>query len=245
MASTTTTFLKSRAAASAAIKPGQWHAGFSKMKKYAEDNKIPLIAVWSNGDKCGHCINFEKSVMQSVFTTWMKSSGCAFWFGCSSDTSTDDKYEGTGFNWTRNKKLNLYPFVRVYWKAGKVDQCKTGDDWTGGKSTGGSTFVKKLKELLKNFKPQTEPAPTPTPTPEPEPTEPDCTGDDCKPECSGDDCNADCTGDNCNANESCCSDVKAVLESANAELEENGMTKKFGQEVLKAISLLQSCECSK
>ena len=36
MASTTKTFLKSRAAESVAVKPGQWHAGFSKVKKYAE-----------------------------------------------------------------------------------------------------------------------------------------------------------------------------------------------------------------
>lgn len=179
-ASTTKTFLKSRVS-----KPtlGKWSSGFSAVKKYAEDNDVPLIAVWSNGDVCGHCVNFEKSISQSDFTKWMASSGCVFWFGCSSDTSKDDKLQGTGFTWTRNGKLTTYPFCRVYWKSGKVDTCKSGSDWTGGTAKGGATFVKKLKNLLKNFKPGTTTTTT-TPTPEPEtPT----TGTTCE-NCSTDGC---------------------------------------------------------
>lgn len=177
---TTSTFLKKRVS-----KPtlGKWSSGFSAVKKYAESNNVPLIAVWSNGDACGHCVNFEKSIMESAFTTWQASSKCVFWFGCSSDKTADDKFEGTGFTWARNKKLTQYPFVRVYWKGGKVDTYKSGDDWTGGKATGGATFVKKLKDLLKNYKPTTTtttvPEPTPAPTPTPEPETPVCEGGNC------------------------------------------------------------------
>jgi len=60
MASTTTTFLKSRVSTPTLNK---WSSGFSAVKKFAESNDVPLIAVWSNGDACGHCINFEKSLM--------------------------------------------------------------------------------------------------------------------------------------------------------------------------------------
>lgn len=184
---TTATFLKSRVS-----KPtvGKWSSGYSAVKKYADAKGIPIIGVWSNGDKCGHCINFEKSVMQSTFKKWMATSGCVFWFGYYGDTSKDDKFEGTGFTWARNGKLTMYPFVRVWWKAGKVDTCKSGDDWTGGSDKGGATFVKKLKSVLKNFTPKTEeeskPAEEPTPAPVSPitpPTDEDCNDCNCNTNC--------------------------------------------------------------
>ena len=199
---TTSTFLKSRVS-----KPtvGKWSSGFSVVKKYADDNKIPLIAVWSNGDACGHCIMFEKSCMQSAFTKWMKTSGCVFWFGCSSDTSKDDKLNGTGYTWAwKNQSLKMYPFVRVWWKAGKVDKADIGDYWDGGSGSGGATFVKKLQSLLKNFKPGAQDTtPTPEPAPEPAPsTNDDCNGGNCDP--------GACDGD--------CSTLKAEVESLRSEL---------------------------
>ena len=167
MASPTNDFLKTRASASAAIKLGQWHAGFSKMKKYAVDNKVPLLAVWSNGDACGHCTHFEKVCMASAFTKWQKTSGVAFWFGCSKDKTADDKFEGAGFKFARNNKLTDYPFVRLYWPSGKVDIYKSGDSWTGGIKAGKlancvEKFLKALKSALKTYKPG---ATTATPAP--------------------------------------------------------------------------------
>lgn len=151
---------------------GKWSSGFSAVKKYSEDNKIPLIAVWSNGDACGHCTMFETAVMNSKFTKWMSTSKCVFWFGCSSDTSKDDKFEGTGFTWTRNGKLTTYPFVRVYWKAGKVDKYDSGDYWIDKKSTGYTAFINKLNSLLKKYLTSTTTTTTTTtptePTTEPE-----------------------------------------------------------------------------
>ena len=170
---TTETFLKSRADASAPVKTGQWHAGFSTVKKNSDKNNIPLLGVWSNGDLCSHCTKFEKCLMEDTFKKWAKTSGVDMWFGCSSDKSKDDRFEGTGFTWARNNKLKDFPFVRLYWKKGKVDVYKSGDDWIGGKSvsvsTGAKNLVKNLKAALKNYTPEPAPAPTPTPEPEPEP----------------------------------------------------------------------------
>ena len=104
-----------------------------------------------------------------------------FWFGCSSDKTTDDKHQGTGFTWGRNGKLTTYPFVRVYWKKGKVDVAKSGNDWTGGGTSGAGKFVNALKSLLKDFCPNcgeepAKPEPTPTPT---TPTCPTCEDGSC------------------------------------------------------------------
>lgn len=212
---TTSTFLKSRVS-----KPtvGKWSSGFSAVKKYADEKKIPLIAAWSNGDACGHCVNFEKSIMQSAFTKYMGTSGCVFWFGCSSDKTADDKKNGTGYKWVQNGKLSMYPFVRVWWKAGNVDKAESGDYWDGSSAKGGATFAKKLQTLLKNFKPtanEPKPAPTPTTT---EPTD-DCDGGSCNadPGCEGGDCcEGDCSSDGCGD----CSALKAEVEALRTELKD-------------------------
>ena len=206
MASVTTTLLKSRVS-----KPtlGKWSSGFSACKKYALDNNIPFIAVWSNGDKCGHCVMFETAVTHKTFKAWMAESKCIFWFGYYGDTSKDDKFEGTGFTWTRNGKLTTYPFVRVYWKPGKVDTYKSGDDWTGASAKGYNTFIKKLKKLLAKYYETPQ-----EPEVEPEPPVVDDggeggTGGTNPPECDG-----SCEVGNCD-----CDALKNEISSLNAKIE--------------------------
>ena len=80
MAGQTATLVKSRRSASSSVVPGTWHTSLSKCKTYARDHGVPLIAVWSNGDKCGHCLNFESACNNSTFKNWMKKSGCVFFF---------------------------------------------------------------------------------------------------------------------------------------------------------------------
>ena len=147
-AGVTETFIKSRVS-----KPtlGKWCTGFTAAKKYADDNKVPLIAVWSNGDLCGHCKAFETATMNSKFTKWMGSSKCVFWFGYSGDTTAEEKHGGVGYKFAKADKLSTYPFVRVWWKAGKVDQAESGDYWIGGSSSGYDTFIKKLEALLAKY----------------------------------------------------------------------------------------------
>ena len=68
----TADFLKSVLGKSAAATPGRWNSDFNKCKKYCEDNGVPFVAVWSNGDACGHCTAFEKACEKSYFKTWQK-----------------------------------------------------------------------------------------------------------------------------------------------------------------------------
>ena len=170
MAETVTDKVKKlRAAASATIKLGQWHADFTKVKKYADTKNVPILAVWSNGEACGHCKRFEQCLLDSKFKTWAKTSGVAMWIGFGTDKTAADKFNGTGFKFARNGKLSTYPFVRLYWKKGKVDLYKSGGDLTGDSAKGAAKLVSTLKTALKNYKPASD-TPDPTPAPEPEPT---------------------------------------------------------------------------
>lgn len=150
---------KTRVAASAPVKLGQWHAGFSTVKAYAGNNAVPLFGVWAE-DSCGKSNAFCKALLSADFKAWQKKSGVALWCGFHSDKNKEDGYEGKGFKWTRKDTLTQYPFVRLYWKAGKVDVCMSGADW----GATGAAIVKKLKAYLKGYTPTPAPAPTPEPT---------------------------------------------------------------------------------
>ena len=89
-ASPTGTLLKNRASYTAAVTTGKWQSNFYKAKTYAVNNGIPFIAVWSNGDACGHCMMFENGCNSSYFKNWMKTSGMVFYF-----THPGDKGNGT------------------------------------------------------------------------------------------------------------------------------------------------------
>ena len=167
-ASPTTTLLKTRASYTAAVTTGKWQSNFYKAKKYATDNGLPFIAVWSNGDACGHCIMFENGCNTSYFKDWMASSGMVFYFtyyGDKGDGTTtksgkkaDDGSEGSNiFHWIRDNKNTGYPFVRIYWPKGKVDIATIGDTVDGNKdnTAGAKKSVAYFKSKLKNFKPVT------------------------------------------------------------------------------------------
>lgn len=152
MASYTQTLIKARST-DKTITTNKWFANFSTVKKYALDNKLPLISIWSNGDACGHCIDFERILLTSTFKNWMKKSECVFWIGFGTDKNADDKFEGTGFTWARKNTLRAYPFVRVYWAPGKVDYVASGDTISGGSYKNYKKVVTKFETLLKNYDP--------------------------------------------------------------------------------------------
>lgn len=155
--SATSDLIKLRAAKTAPVQPGQWHADFSTVKKYSDEKGIPIFAVWSNGDLCGHCVDLEECFLNAKFKNWAKTSGVALWIGFGSDTSQEDKLGGTGytFAWGPRKSLKYFPFVRLYWAKGGVDICKTGSAWDGnsGNTKGAEKLVKALQDALKNYHP--------------------------------------------------------------------------------------------
>lgn len=152
----TSTLLKTRRAASASIVPGYWHANFSKAKNYALSKGIPFVAVWSNGDACGHCVAFESSCNSSYFKNWMKTSGIVFYFIYSGDAG-DGEPGSSVFHWIRKNTNTSYPFVRIYWPKGNVDVATIGDTVDGNRdgTTGGKKVVAYLKNKLAKFKPTT------------------------------------------------------------------------------------------
>lgn len=155
--SSITDLKKTRAAKSAPVKAGQWHADFTTVKNWATKQKVPLYAVWAE-DSCGKSQAFCKKLLSADFKKWQKTSGVALWCGFHSDKNKEDGFEGVGFKFARKNTLTQFPFVRLYWPSGKVDVCKSGAEW----GASGAAIVKQLKGYLKNYKPQPEPAPTPT-----------------------------------------------------------------------------------
>lgn len=125
------------------VVPGKWHPHLEKCRAYAEANGLPLIAVWSNGDKCGHCKMFENNALSDVFEAWMATSGIVYYFGYYEDSNSSDatvrKKGGMGGEWgywcggkSTDKAL---PFVRIYWKDSsgtlRVDYDTNGDTMDG------------------------------------------------------------------------------------------------------------------
>lgn len=122
----------------AAVRPGVWHADLNKARAYAEANGLPLVAVWSNGDECAHCVAFENCIMSPAFRNWMKDSGIVFYFGVRPDPyDGQEGYHGTSFFWCcMNQNATMaWPYVRVYWPKGGVDQAHSGA-WYDGEDGG-------------------------------------------------------------------------------------------------------------
>ena len=137
-ASSTSDLLAVRVGRNAEVTPGVWHADLNKARTYAEENGLPLVAVWSNGERCGRCIEFEKCVMSPAFRNWMKDSGIVFYFGVSSDSNDGQEgYHGTSFYWCcANQSATMsWPYVRVYWPKGGIDACHSGS-WYDGEDGG-------------------------------------------------------------------------------------------------------------
>ena len=151
----TAKLVKARSAKSAAVVPGKWHADYSKCLSYARSKGVPLIAVWSNGDACGHCVTFESACNSSKFKSWMKTSGCVFLFVHSGDSGGGRG--GSVYNFCYNGQ-STFPLVRVYWYVNgkkKVNIHTMGDTIDGSYSgtTGGGKAVAWFKKKLSAFKP--------------------------------------------------------------------------------------------
>ena len=145
----TSKLISTRAASSATPVTGKWLSNFSKARSYAVSKKVPFVAVWSNGDACGHCVIFESGCNSKYFKDWMKKSGCVFYFTYPGDGAAS-ALEGSIFKWiyNNNKKDKFFPYVRIYWPAGGVDVMTMGD--TMEKQTSGDTGGKKIAAYIQS-----------------------------------------------------------------------------------------------
>ena len=153
-ANDTATLVSLRAKKGTAVTPGQWHAGLAETKAYAEKMGLPLVAVWSNGELCGHCQLFESAVNSEYFRKWMKASGLVFHFSYSGDPAPDGPEGGSTYYWCwQSGTLRSYPFVRLYWPKGKVDKAYTGDSLDGGygAETGGKKVAVALAKVFADY----------------------------------------------------------------------------------------------
>ena len=104
-ASITDDVIAIRVGRSAPVTPGVWHADLNKARDYAVANGLPLVAVWSNGDECAHCVAFENCIMSPAFRHWMVDSGIVFYFGVRNagpygpTPDGQEGYHGTSFYW--------------------------------------------------------------------------------------------------------------------------------------------------
>ena len=133
LASPTSIIQSRRRGRDESIKPGRWHANLEKCKEYCVANGCPLVAVWSNGDACSHCLKLENDLNEDYFYSWQKTSGIVFYFAVNGEAAPEGTPNGASCRWCANNNTagNL-PFVRIWWPKKNVDVAIRGDDWDNG-----------------------------------------------------------------------------------------------------------------
>ena len=97
------------------VVPGEWTSSFTAAKNYAEQNGVPLLMFWSS-DGCGQCNKMKTACNQADFVAWRKNRKIIMVFS-ESDPSTKA--------FAKNPSLK-FPYMRLYWPAGYVDERFTG-----------------------------------------------------------------------------------------------------------------------
>lgn len=139
-----------------------WHENVKRCKDFADANKLPLLAVWSNGQVCGHCVTFASAVASKAFRDFQGKYRIVWCYAESGDSGAavgsepcrwcrGEKVQG----WGRTKTADLitgFPFVTFWWKKAGFDFWYTGDKLDGGKSgsTGGKNCVNFIKNKFKS-----------------------------------------------------------------------------------------------
>lgn len=113
------------------VEPGYWHSTLEDCKNYCLAHGVPLVAVWSNGESCGHCKKLESNANSIAFREWAKTSGIVFYFGYAGDAYPENTL-GPSCIWASGGNTSkTLPFVRIWWPQGGVDVSIDGDTWDG------------------------------------------------------------------------------------------------------------------
>lgn len=95
---------------SGAVVPGVWNSNFNACKKYADDNKTPLLLLWSNPG-CPKCNKLKTACNTAEFKAWMAKKKIVM------AVSEGDL---TVKAFAKNSSGH-FPYMRLYWPAGGAD----------------------------------------------------------------------------------------------------------------------------
>lgn len=117
------------------LEPGKWYTNFAVCKKFADDNGMPLLAVWGNHE-CVHCWYTESCFTKDAFKTWLKENNagqvilCFMAGGMGKDFP--DQMHSSAYNWMwkgGGRTLSQYPFVVMWWRKQNVNVRLTGEEF--------------------------------------------------------------------------------------------------------------------
>ena len=135
-------------ASSGAIVPGEWNTNFSAAKAYAEQNKIPMLLVWSSPG-CAQCNKLKTACNTDTFVAWRKAKQIVL---------VISEGDGTSKAFAKNSS-GKFPYVRLYWPAGGLADVRFSARSSLAPLSGvsGATletkFINYLNSLLKNWAP--------------------------------------------------------------------------------------------
>lgn len=136
---------------------GEWHGGFDACLAKADAEHIPMLAMWSNSG-CGHCENVYTAIITDQFIQWRRGGGN---IGKIILLMMKGGYSGNGYEkncpaymwtWGPDKKLNLFPFVALYWNKPDgtvIREHHVGEDLTLRRFEEGTTNL--IAKLEKTF----------------------------------------------------------------------------------------------
>lgn len=117
------------------LEPGKWYTNFAVCKKFADDNGMPLLAVWGNHE-CVHCWYTESCFTKDAFKAWLKENNagqvilCFMAGGMGKDFP--DQMHSSAYNWMwkgGGRTLSQYPFVVMWWRKQNVNVRLTGEEF--------------------------------------------------------------------------------------------------------------------
>lgn len=117
------------------LEPGKWYTNFAVCKKFADDNGMPLLAVWGNHE-CVHCWYTESCFTKDAFKAWLKENNagqvilCFMAGGMGNDFP--DQMNSSAYNWMwkgGGRTLSQFPFVVMWWRKQNVNVRLTGEEF--------------------------------------------------------------------------------------------------------------------
>ena len=137
-----------------AVKAGVWSSQFTKCKKLAEKQGVPMVVLWvSTG--CGYCRALCSSISaSSAFKKWRKKCGYVFVIGIDQDKGSEGKYAHDFAQTDGKTKLSLFPYCAVYLDPRGSASPVLKKVFTGRGKSGGMTadaFMKAIKSARRKY----------------------------------------------------------------------------------------------